>query len=171
MAARESARAAEAEKERERREKEAKEAEGRNRAIWRRYARKHLLSPAPPSNGAGAIRVAMRTPVNANRNVRLFIPATSTEELFGYAETLLIPDDDRPEDDPDSPPPGYTPPRDFIIVTSFPRKEVQRTDTGGEAEWEVVKQAGGALFAEKKEGSSWGVLAGAESEDEEVDEA
>jgi FAS-associated factor 2 len=113
----------------------------------------------------------MRTPVNANRNVRLFTPGASTEELFVYAETLLIPDDERPEDDPDAPPAGFTPPRDFIVVTSFPRKEVQRLASGAEAEWEIVRAAGGALFAEKKEGSAWGASAESESEDdEEADE-
>ena len=112
----------------------------------------------------------MRTPRNANRNVRLFAPGTSTEELFVYAETLLIPDEEQAEDDPDSPPPAFSPPSDFIIVTSFPRKEIQRVSSGGEGDWEVVKQAGGALFAEKKEGSTWGAAPESESEHEEEDD-
>ena len=134
LAARESARREEEERQREQRDKETKEQEAKKRGLWRRYARKHLLPP-PPASAAGAIRVAMRTPLNANRNVRLFAPGSSTEELFVYAETLLIPDDEPAQDDPDSPPAGFTPPNDFIIVTSFPRKEVPRVGTGGEAGW------------------------------------
>lgn len=146
-----------------------------DRAEWRRYARRHLLRPSPAASaaaaasaGQGTIRVAMRTPLNANRNTHHFSPGPSTEELYIYAETLLIPESDLPQDDPDHPPAGFSPPRDFIIVTSYPRKEVPRVETGGEEAWEVVKKAGGALFAEKIEGSVWGEAErGEESEDEE----
>ncbi|KAI9636848.1 uncharacterized protein MKK02DRAFT_45556 [Dioszegia hungarica] len=135
------------------------------RAVWRRYARKHLLSPSD-----GPLRIALRTPLNASRNVRQFTPGRSTEGLFIYAETLLIPDSDTPESDPDRPPAGYEPPTDFVIVTSYPRKEVPRVSQGGEEAWEMVKKAGGALFAEKAEGSTWGTVSGdgADSSDEEV---
>lgn len=148
--------------ERARREQEEKEEmelkkrkEIENRGEWRRYARKHLLPP-PPISPVGSIRVALRTPLNADRNIRLFSASTSTEHLYTYAETLLIPDSSPPSSDPDHPPPGYTPPRDFIIVTSYPRKEVPRVSEGGEEIWETIKKAGGALFAEKIEGSVWG---------------
>ena len=122
-----------------------------HRRIWRRYARKHLL---PPSSGS--IRVALRTPLSAERHVRLFEPSQSTLLLFIYAETLLIPPSDAPEDDPDSPPAGYEPEWDFRLVTAYPRREVERDERGGQAGWELVKQAGGALFAEKVEGGVWG---------------
>lgn len=173
---REKARAAQARADEERaeadrlvREAEEREAEVVKRAVWRRYARKHLLPPAPATN---AVRVALRTPLNANRNVRSFAPSASTEELFIYAETLLIPEDCSSESDPDTPPEGFTPPHDFRIVTSYPRKELRRVQEGGEAEWETVRQAGGALFAEKMTGSGWGDAAdaGAESDEEVLSE-
>jgi len=121
------------------------------RRFWRRYARKHLL---PPS--FGPLRVALRTPVSAERNLRQFIPGPSTLALFIFAETLLIPPSDRPETDPDTPPEGYEPEWDFRIVTTYPRCEIQRVEGGGEGGWEAVKGAGGALFAEKVEGGAWG---------------
>lgn len=159
--------------ERIRKDREAKAVEEKARAVeqrkvWRRYARKHLL---PPSEGP--IRVALRTPLNAERNVRNFTTGPSTESLFIYAETLLIPKDQSPESDPDEPPRGFTPPEDFTIVTAYPRKVVERIHTGGEEVWEMVKKAGGAVFAEKVEGSAWAEaelreLRGEDSDDEEV---
>ena len=145
-----------------------KEQRIRNRKQWRRYARKHLL---PPS--AGPLRVALRTPLNANRNVRNFEAGPSTLPLFVYAETLLIPAADDPADDPDSPPAGYEPGWDFKIVTTYPRKEITRVEAAGEEIWDVVKGAGGALFAEKAEGSVWGEaetreLNGDDSDEDEV---
>jgi FAS-associated factor 2 len=141
-----------------------------DRAAWRRYARKHLLSAS-----LGAVRIAMRTPLNANRNVRQFTPGDSTEELFIYAETLLIPDEDAPESDPDHSPLGYVPPRDFVIVTSYPRKEVPRLSVGGAETWDMIRKTGGALFAEKAEGSRWGErdrgTDGDSSEEEIVDDS
>lgn len=141
--------------ERIKREREEREADERKqsiekRKVWRRYARKHLL---PPSEGP--IRVAVRTPLSAERNMRFFQPSNSTEHLFIYAETLLIPAGDAPADDPDTPPEGYTPPEDFRLVTTYPRKELERTSVGGENVWDIVKQAGGALIAEKIEGGAW----------------
>ena len=136
--------------ERAQREIEERERRISDRQLWRRYARKHLL---PPSNGP--IRVALRTPLNAERNIRNFESGPSTFPLFIYAETLLIPKEDKEEDDPDSPPLGYQPEYDFRIVTTYPRKEIEKRETGGEEVWELVKKAGGALVAEKEEGSVW----------------
>ncbi|RXK38477.1 hypothetical protein M231_04242 [Tremella mesenterica] len=150
-------------------EKEAEQAKV-NRTIWRRYARKHLL---PTSSGP--IRVAFRTPLGAERHMRQFETSDSTEALFIFAETLLIPSDQREEDDPDSPPEGFIPPQDFRIVTNYPRKEVERTSVGGKIAWEAVKEAGGALFAEKIEEGHWAeeelkALRGEESDEEEADD-
>ncbi|WWD21331.1 hypothetical protein CI109_105815 [Kwoniella shandongensis] len=155
--------------ERELREKElAKE----RRKVWRRYARRNLL---PPSEGS--VRIALRTPISAERNMRQFQPSSSTLPLFIYAETLLISAEDKPESDPTSPPEGYDGPDwmrgdtealDFRIVTAYPRKEVECVTSGGEAIWELMKGSGGALFAEKKEGCSWGEVDGADSDDEEI---
>jgi FAS-associated factor 2 len=163
------------EAERVRKAREVREAEAKARAVddrnvWRRYARKHLL---PPSEGP--IRVALRTPINAERNVRNFTPGPSTEALFIYAETLLIPSTYPPEDDPDTPPEGFTPPEDFRIVTAYPRKEVERIHVGAEVVWETVRQAGGAVFAEKVEGGTWcdaeiRQIRGEESDEEVVEE-
>ena len=119
--------------------------------LWRRYARKHLL---PPSEGS--IRIALRTPLNAERHIRLFNPSSSsTTPLFIFAETLLIPQSDTPDTDPDSPPVGFEPLMDFRIVTTYPRMEIERVETDGEEIWEKVKKSGGALVAEKIEGGSW----------------
>ncbi len=121
------------------------------RKVWRRYARRNLLFPSE-----GSIRVALRTPLNAERHIRNFTPRESTEQLFIFAETLLIPASDLAESDPLSPPTNFDPPReDFRIVTTYPRKEVERVDQGGEKVWELIKSAGGALVAEKMEGGDW----------------
>lgn len=152
--------------ERAQREAEEKAKRISDRQEWRRYARKHLL---PPSSGP--IRVALRTPFGAERNIRNFTPGPSTLPLFIYAETLLIPSTDSPDTDPDSPPPGYDHEWDFQIVTTYPRRNVDRTETEGEAIWETVKAAGGALVAEKEEGSVWGDAeraAAGEDSDEEI---
>jgi FAS-associated factor 2 len=89
--------------------------------------------------------------------------------LFVYAETLLIPLEDERESDPDEPPRGYEHEWAFRIVTSYPRREIERVQVGGEGVWEVVKGAGGALFAEKEQGADWGVEA-SDDEDEEDEE-
>jgi FAS-associated factor 2 len=80
----------------------------------------------------------MRTPLNAERNVRSFEPGPSTVPLFIFAETLLIPKEDKVEDDPDQPPLGYEPEWDFRIVTTYPRNEVERVESGGEAVWDLA---------------------------------
>ena len=157
-------------KERTEREDQEKADRIEKRRVWRRHARKHLL---PPSSGP--IRVALRTPFSAERNVRHFSPGPSTLPLFVFAETLLIPPSDSPETDPDTAPEGYEPDWDFRIVTSYPRREIERVERrGGEAEWEAVKGAGGSLFAEKMEGGIWGDAESkerdGESDEDEVEE-
>jgi FAS-associated factor 2 len=144
--------------------------------VWRRYARRCLL---PPSNGP--IRVALRTPLSSERYIRNFtIPNDgSTLPLFVFAQTLLIPSTDSPESDPESPPKGFIPPWHFRIVTNYPRKEIDLIEgghSGGQAVWEEVRKAGGALFVESKEGCKWGErekkeMTGEESSDEEEVEA
>jgi FAS-associated factor 2 len=171
-------------KERDERERQEKLDAVRKMAEWRRYARKCLLPPVISSGGVGlgagagaggTIRVAMRTPLSSERVLSQFKPGQSTLPLFIFAETLLIPKDARPEDDPDVPPEGYTPDFDFRIVTTYPRKEIERVDSGGEKQWDVVKAAGGALFAESIEGGSWAqaelkALAQDDSDEEEVED-
>jgi FAS-associated factor 2 len=143
----------------------------RDRAAWRRYARKHLL-PA----SAGPIRVNLRTPLNADRNVWQFAPGASTLPLFLFAETRLIPAEDTPETDPDAPPAGYEHAWGCRIVTAYPRHEIELVETGGEEVWAKVKAAGGALFVEKVPGSDWGdaelrAVRGDESDDEVVSDS
>jgi FAS-associated factor 2 len=149
---------------REAQEKAVKDKENaiKNRQVWRRYARKHLL---PASEGS--VRVALRVPNSSERNIRSFTPGPSTTSLFIYAETLLIPADETPETDPDQAPAGYTPPADFRIVTNYPRKEIERVEEGGEGVWETIKKAGGALFAERKEDGTWGDAENGDSDEEE----
>lgn len=151
LAVRQQAELERAQKEREEREAAAKAKAFEDRRNWRRYARKHLL-PA----SSGPVRVAVRTPLNAERNVWNFTPGPSTLPLFIYAETRLISPEDDPSSDPDTPPEGYEHSWGFRLVTSFPRKEIELLETGGEDQWATVKSAGGALFAEKLEGSNWG---------------
>ena len=156
---------------RDRAEREEREKVDRidKRRVWRRYARKHLLMPS-----SGSIRIALRTPLSAERNIRQFSPGPSTLPLFVFAETLLIPPSDSPENDPDSPPGGYEPEWDFRIVTTYPRREIERVKSVGEGEWDAVKSAGGALFAEKVDGGVWGDAEmrerDGESDEEEVEE-
>ncbi|KAK8844014.1 hypothetical protein IAR55_006807 [Kwoniella newhampshirensis] len=173
---------------RERSEREAREKElaREQRKIWRRYARRCLLPDISGGGGGGgeSLRIALRTPLSAERNIRQFQSSPSTLSLFIYADTLLIPKEDTPESDPVSPPEGYPGPDwavagadgtgvdvdslEFRIVTAYPRREVECVISGGEKVWEVVKSSGGALFAEKKEGSTWGEVDGADSDDEEI---
>lgn len=162
-------------REKERQERQAREAQEKakrdkeeateKRKAWRRYARKHLL---PKSEGP--IRVALRVPASSERNIRNFTAGPSTLPLFVYAETLLIPTSDTPDSDPDQPPTGFTPPYDFRIVTNYPRKEIELKEQGGEEVWATIKQAGGALFAEKKEDGTWGEAENGDSDEEEGDD-
>ncbi|TXT10727.1 hypothetical protein VHUM_02232 [Vanrija humicola] len=164
---------AQADLERVQRERAEREAELQAKALadrrqWRRYARKHLLPAA-----TGPLRVAVRTPLNAERNIRNFAPGPSTLPLFVYTETLLIPPEDDPAEDPDTPPEGYVHAWGFRLVTSFPRKEIELLEGGAEDAWATVKNAGGALFAEKIPGGDWGdaeakLLKGEESDEEVV---
>jgi FAS-associated factor 2 len=164
---------AQAELERVQRERAERDAAAKHKAVqnrreWRRYARKHLL---PKSEGT--VRINLRTPLNADRNIWQFTPGPSTLPLFLFAETRLIPASDLPENDPDSPPEGYEHAWGFRLVTSFPRLEIELVETGGEEVWAQVKSAGGALFAEKIPGGDWGeaelrAARGEESDDEDV---
>ncbi|KAK4683862.1 hypothetical protein P7C73_g6354, partial [Tremellales sp. Uapishka_1] len=150
-------------------DRRAKEKQQEKQRHWRRYARSHLL---PPSQGD--IRVWLRTPMSSQRLIRLFDVSPSTLPLFIYAETLLIPPSEGPEDDPASPPADFEPEFPFKIFTSYPRKEIALKEAGGEEDWKVIKEAGGALFAEKCEDSQWCVrelkeLHGDSSDEEEVE--
>lgn len=176
-------------KEREEKERREKEAIKEKRKIWRRYARKHLLSP---SNGP--IRVALRTPLSSARHLHHFTPSSSTLPLYIFAETLLIPASAKKEDDPDTPPEGYDPLAylsssssdtnangtrisdiigeeevgdwPFTLVTAYPRQTIPCVLAEGEKVWETVQKAGGAMFLEKREGYTFGL-----SEEEEEGES
>ncbi|WVF65443.1 hypothetical protein IAT40_000171 [Kwoniella sp. CBS 6097] len=162
-------------KERAERELREKETYEQNRKIWRRYARKHLLPKTEASNSATGdgknVKIALRTPFSSERHLRSFNLAppnnSSTMPLFIYVETLLIPSADTPATDPDQPPEGFEPKWDFQLVTTYPKKVIEPTDVGGEAYWDIIKNAGGTLFAEKKAGSNWGAGVGGEDSDSE----
>ncbi|WWC91137.1 uncharacterized protein L201_006078 [Kwoniella dendrophila CBS 6074] len=177
-------------KEREEAAKKEKELYIQNKKIWRRYARKHLLpSLSSSSSSLGetgeegeTIKVAIRTPLSSERHIKSFKlnDKSSTLELFIFIETLLIPKEDLPENDPDQPPTSFENSEDlnweFQIVTSFPRKEIEPTSIKGEEYWKIIKQSGGALFVERKSGSSWGLkeskasINGGEEDEESDDE-
>ncbi|WRT69135.1 uncharacterized protein IL334_006119 [Kwoniella shivajii] len=163
-----------------------------NLKYWRRYARRCLLptftttstgSGSGSGSGSGlkeeSVRVALRTPLSSERHIKQFKISNSTIPLFIFAETLLIPSEDLPEDDPDTPLPpppssedefAFEPKWEFRLVTSFPRKEIDPTDIHGEDFWNIIKNAGGALFVERKEGSSWGLVEGEDSDEEIIDD-
>ncbi|WVQ93126.1 hypothetical protein IAU59_000190 [Kwoniella sp. CBS 9459] len=160
-------------KERAERELREKATYEQNRKIWRRYARKHLLPRTEGKGGAKDVKIAIRTPFSSERHIRSFNltspnNTTSTIPLFVFVETLLIPASDTPDTDPDQAPEGFEPKWDFQLVTTYPKKVIEPTDIGGEAYWDIIKNSGGTLFAEKKAGSNWGV--GTDGEDSDSDE-
>ncbi|WWC63961.1 uncharacterized protein I303_106567 [Kwoniella dejecticola CBS 10117] len=164
-------------KEREREEKQKYE---QNRKIWRKYAKKHLVPTFFPEGKAGetdGVKVAIRTPLSSERHRKTFKRSTSTLSLFVFIDTLLA-DAEGAEGAGvvvDSPPEGFEDDKleninwGFEIVTSFPRREIEATSVNGEEYWNIIKQSGGVLFVERKNGSGWGmkIKEGEEASDEE----
>lgn len=143
-----------ARKERERREKEDKiqrrEKLIKERLEWRRWMRRSL-SPPEVENG---LRVMVRLPNGVGgRAVRMFpLDADDVGLIYNWAETLLIPADCRPEDDPTERPNGRTRWLEedggevVNLFTSYPRRKVE--NTAGKEMWAVVKDGGGSLVCE-----------------------
>ncbi|KAF8321944.1 uncharacterized protein EI90DRAFT_3127625 [Cantharellus anzutake] len=92
--------------------------------LWRRYARKHLIPPEPPSGG---IRIGVRLP-DGRRGVRMFSPTDDVTAVYTFAESLLVPASEPRDSDPDQPPTGYTHDWKLKLVTSFPRKEIPQRE-------------------------------------------
>ncbi|WWC98042.1 hypothetical protein V866_004931 [Kwoniella sp. B9012] len=157
------------------REKEEKAKYKENQKIWRKYAKRHLLpSILSASAGDGTVKVAIRTPLSSERHIKNFEVSNSTLDLFIFIETLLVDDDD--DEVVDQPPKGFEDDKleninwEFDIITSFPRKEIEPTTVNGEEFWKIIKNAGGVLFVERKNGSSWGMKEGEQGNGEESDE-
>ncbi|CUA77150.1 hypothetical protein RSOLAG22IIIB_12570 [Rhizoctonia solani] len=109
--------AQEAERQRLKREEEdRRERRRRGREVWRRWARRNLV-PDEPSQG---VRVTVRIP-SGQRRTRVFPPSAPVKTLYAFVETLSIPTDQSPADDPTSPPTGYEHEWGFELATTFPR--------------------------------------------------
>ncbi|CUA77351.1 FAS-associated factor 2 [Rhizoctonia solani] len=109
--------AQEAERQRlKREEKDRRERRRRDREVWRRWARRNLV-PDEPSQG---VRVTVRIP-SGQRRTRVFPPSAPVKTLYAFVETLSIPTDQSPAEDPTSPPTGYEHEWGFELATTFPR--------------------------------------------------
>ncbi|CCO35143.1 UBX domain-containing protein 10 [Rhizoctonia solani AG-1 IB] len=109
--------AQEAERERLRLEdEERRERRRRDREIWRRWARRSLV-PDEPDQG---LRVTVRIP-SGQRRMRVFPASAPVKAIYAFVETLSIPADQSPADDPTSPPEGYEHEWGFELATTFPR--------------------------------------------------
>lgn len=147
--AEESARAAE---EAERMERERSERLKRDMRAWRGYAKRHLLpreATAEEVKAKTAIRVQIRLPqgMAAGRNVRAISLDSTARDVYIWAETLLLDDDEGDA----SLPPGFSadyPPRadmpHLTLYTAYPRQEVS-IDAHG---WQVIRDAGASLVME-----------------------
>jgi FAS-associated factor 2 len=157
------ARAAE-EAERERLKQEAderREQRRRDREVWRRWARRTLV-PAEPSPGSDvqSVRVTVRIP-SGQRRMRVFPAAAPVKSIYAFVETLSIPADQSPADDPQSPPAGYEHEWGFELATTFPRVVVPCEEGVVVGDVEVLR--GGVVLVVEGRGED-------ESEDDDEDE-
>lgn len=114
--------AEEAERERLKQEEgERREQRRRDREVWRRWARRNLV-PAEPGPGSSeqGVRVTVRIP-SGQRRMRVFPASAPVKAIYAFVETLSIPADLSPADDPQSPPAGYEHEWGFELATTFPR--------------------------------------------------
>ncbi|KAJ1305126.1 hypothetical protein OPQ81_000163 [Rhizoctonia solani] len=97
-------------------EQDLRERRRRDREVWRRWARRNLV-PEEPSQG---VRVTVRIP-SGQRRMRVFPVSAPVKAVYAFVETLSIPADQNPIDDPTSPPEGYEHEWGFELATTFPR--------------------------------------------------
>lgn len=129
-------------------ERAAREATRISVAAWRRYARRKLIVPEPsiPSQG---LRMVVRLS-DGKRVIRLFSREDTTDSVYAFAETLLIPAGEEAGDDPTGPPQDYGEHEwSFGIVTGFPRMEIPASKDV--SLWSIPELKGGAnLMLEMK---------------------
>ncbi|KEP45870.1 UBX domain protein [Rhizoctonia solani 123E] len=146
--------AQEAERERLKLEEEGRrERRRRDKEAWRRWARRNLV-PDEPSQG---VRVTVRIP-SGQRRMRVFPPSAPVQAVYAFVETLNIPNDQNPADDPTSPPVGYEHEWGFELATTFPRVVVPCEEGVAVGDIEVLR--GGVVLVVEGNGD-------VESEDEE----
>jgi FAS-associated factor 2 len=140
--------------ENERRERRKKEQE-----VWRRYARRTLVPVEPgPGTGERGVRVTVRI-ASGQRRTRTFPSSAPVEAIYAWVETLSIPADQGPGEDPEAPPEGYTHEWGFVLATTFPRVVVPCEEGVSVGEVEVLR--GGVVLV---------VEGTAEDEEEDDDE-
>ncbi|CAE7221633.1 unnamed protein product [Rhizoctonia solani] len=149
--------AQEAERERLKQEEEdRREQRRRDREVWRRWARRSLV-PDEPSQG---VRVTVRIP-SGQRRMRVFPPSAPVKAIYAFVETLSIPADQNPADDPISPPVGYEHEWGFGLATTFPRVMVPCEEGVAVGDVEVLR--GGVVLVVEGNG-------GEESDEDDEDD-
>ncbi|KAG8688050.1 hypothetical protein FRC11_006167 [Ceratobasidium sp. 423] len=139
--------AQEAERQRLKREEEdTRERRRRDKDVWRRWARRNLV-PAEPSQG---VRVTVRIP-SGQRRMRVFPASAPVKAIYAFVETLSIPTDQNPADDPTSPPAEYEHEWGFELATTFPRVVVPCEDGLLVGDVEVLR--GGVVLVIEGNGS------------------
>lgn len=152
--------AQEAERERFKREQQdRRQRRRRDKEVWRRWARRSLV-PDEPSQG---VRVTVRIP-SGQRRMRVFPPSAPVQALYAFVETLSIPVDQSPIEDPTSPPAGYEHEWGFQLATTFPRVVVPCEEGVAVGDIEVLR--GGVVLVVEGNGDE----SSDEDEDEDEDE-
>ncbi|CAE6426200.1 unnamed protein product [Rhizoctonia solani] len=152
--------AQEAERERLKREEEGmRERRRREKEVWRRWARRNLV-PEEPSRG---VRVTVRIP-SGQRRMRVFPPSAPLKSVYAFVETLSIPADQHPIDDPTSPPAGYEHEWGFELATTFPRVVVPCEEGVVVGDVEVLR--GGVVLVVEGNGDEGGESDEDEDEDD-----
>ncbi|CAE6438132.1 unnamed protein product [Rhizoctonia solani] len=147
----------EAERQRLKREEEdRRERRRRDKDVWRRWARRNLV-PGEPSQG---VRVTVRIP-SGQRRMRVFPASAPVKTIYAFVETLSIPADQNPADDPTLPPAEYEHEWGFELATTFPRVVVPCEDGVLVGDVEVLR--GGVVLVVEGNGND-------EREDDEDDE-
>ena len=149
--------AEEEEREREKQQEGARrEKRKQNREAWRRWARRALV-PAEPTTEP-SVRVTVRI-ASGQRRTRMFPASAPVEAIYAFVETLSIPSDQSPEQDPESPPAEYVHEWGFVLATTFPRVVVPCEEGTRVGDVEVLR--GGVVLV---------VEGGGEDEDEEEED-
>lgn len=104
-------------RERERIQKEKEALYRRTQNDWRRWARRALTLPTQDKEG---LKFAVRLP-SGRRHVDVLPADASLGALYMFVETLLIPPEFAPEDDPEEPPEGYVHTWEFRLVITHER--------------------------------------------------
>ncbi|CED83988.1 Predicted regulator of the ubiquitin pathway (contains UAS and UBX domains) [Phaffia rhodozyma] len=138
------------ERERERLRKEtAKEEETRRRIAYLRYARRSLVPLAEPDQDS--IGITLRVPPNQRPFKRSFPKSASMETLYLWADTLTLPAELDPADDPaEFDIETYAHQWSFKLATAYPRKVVSLDEADGTVgASQILKNGAGVLVLER----------------------